>query len=78
VTTKECKVNFYWSGPNTFFRVFAPNKFWDVSYNIPIFTYQGVTSFPINLNVTGTWYVDVVHNITRIENLINVTVRITT
>jgi hypothetical protein len=76
VTTKACKVNFYWSDPNSSFKVYAPTI---TNFNNSVaaaYTYaNGITSFPINLNVSGTWYVVVDHSIFFIQN---VTARITT
>ena len=64
VTTKACKVNFYWSGPNSSFKVCNPTI---TNFNNSVaaaYTYaNGITSFPINLNVSGTWYVFVDHGI---------------
>ncbi len=79
VTTKACKVNFYWSGPNSSFKVYAPTI---TNFNNSVaaaYTYaNGTKSFPINLNVSGTWYVVVEHGIYYVRYMKNVTARITT
>jgi hypothetical protein len=77
VTTQPCKVNFYWSGPNSVIKVYAPT-ITILENAVAAFTYaNGTTNFPINLNVTGTWYVTVIHNYYSMV-IKNVTARITT
>ncbi len=78
VTTKACKVNFYWNGPNSVIKVYSPT-ITNLDSAVAAFTYQsGTTSFPIDLDIPGTWYVAVFHNIFFVDHMKNVTVRITT
>jgi hypothetical protein len=63
VTTRACKAKFYWSGPNIEIRVYAPT-ITTLQNAVAAFSYaSGTTSFPIDLNIPGTWYVVVLHNI---------------
>ena len=78
VTAQPCKVNFYWNGPNSVIKVYAP-IIMNVNNAVAAYTYaNGTKNFPINLNATGTWYVLVIHNNFDIINMKNVTVRIKT
>jgi hypothetical protein len=78
VTTQACKVNFYWSGPNHDIKVYAPT-ITTLDNAVAAYTYaSGTTSFPIDLNIPGTWYVVVFHNRFYIKDMKNITVRITT
>jgi hypothetical protein len=64
VTTQACKAKFYWDGPNSDIhqiRVYYGTKFnfYD-NVNFPYrYTYDpsATTSFPIDLNIPGTWWV---------------------
>jgi hypothetical protein len=77
VTTRACKAKFYWNGPNSSFKVYAPT-ITNIN-NAAAFSYaSGTTSFPIDLNIPGTWYVVVNHNIFNVNHMKNITVRITT
>ncbi len=78
VTTKACKVNFYWTGPNSDIKVYAPTI---TNFHNAVHASEypsGTTSFPIDLNIPGTWYVAVFHNISILAYIKNATVRITT
>jgi hypothetical protein len=78
VTTRACKAKFYWNGPNSDIKVYAPT-ITTLQNAVAANTYaSGTTSFPIDLNIPGTWYVVVVHNIFNWEDMKNITVRITT
>jgi len=76
VTTRACKAKFYWNGPNSDIKVYAPTiTTLENVYGITrlqdayaSYTYaRGTTSFPIDLNIPGTWYVVVVHNILYLD-----------
>jgi hypothetical protein len=78
VTTRACKAKFYWNGPNSDIRVYAPT-ITTLQNAVAANTYaSGTTSFPIDLNIPGTWYVVVNHNIYYVVDMKNITVRITT
>jgi hypothetical protein len=78
VTTRACKANFYWSGPSSSIKVYAPT-ITTLENAVPANKYaSGTTSFPINLNIPGTWYVVVIHNKYGNMQMENITVRITT
>ncbi len=78
VAIKACKVNFYWTGPNSVIKVYAPTI---TNFENAVHASEypsGTTSFPIDLNIPGTWYVAVFNNLYFVVNIKNVTVRITT
>jgi hypothetical protein len=78
VTTRACKAKFYWNGPNSEIRVYAPT-ITTLQNAVAANTYaSGTKSFPINLNIPGTWYVVVFNNIWDDSAMKNSTVRITT
>ncbi len=78
VTTRACKAKFYWNGPNSNIWVSAPT-ITTLQNAVAAFSYaSGTTSFPIDLNIPGTWYVVVNHNIYYLDYIKNITVRITT
>jgi len=78
VTTRACKAKFYWNGPNSDIKVYAPT-ITTLQNAVAANTYaSGTTSFPIDLNIPGTWYVVVFHNIGYLSPTKNITVRITT
>ena len=78
MTTQPCKVNFYWSGPNSVIKVYAPT-ITNVKNAVAAYTYANETkNFSISLNFTGTWYVIVDHNIFSVFESKNITARIKT
>jgi hypothetical protein len=72
------KIKYLFLGSNSVINLYDP-KIMNLSNAVAAFTYaSGTTSFPIDLNVSETWYVVVISNNFYIEKLKNVTARITT
>ena len=77
ITSQPCRVFFYWIGPSSSFAIYAPNKTRISGTPISAIA-NGTTSFNIDLNMMGTWYVAVQHNIFYTDSMKNITVKVTT